>query len=201
MNSSVSSQATSLTDPKYIGPGVWYNTHLKAYEATDDRRIEEFMDHMYLLAEKFACKKCRKHIRQYIESHPLEDLKNLTNEEGRRIGMFKWAWLFHNAVNTRIHKPLVDWETAWEMYDEEIEVCSKNCDEVDHNDNNSVESKNISDKHEHYIEELPQDPVDRKSKIAQSYFMKVGIPDTLQKNGIYQNDEINNMVSFRSSSY
>lgn len=196
MTSVINPQVTSLTDPKYIGPGVWYNTHLTAYEATDDRKIDEFMDHMYLLADKFACKKCRKHIRQYIETHPLEDLRNLRNDDGRRIGMFKWAWLFHNAVNTRIHKPLVDWETAWAMYDEEIEVCSKNCDDTDQEESGSDEE--MEPVHEHYIEELPRDPMDRKSKLVQSYFMKIGIPATLQNNGIYVPED---MVSYRSVSY
>ena len=183
----MNSEANSLTDPKYIGPGVWYNIHLKAYEASDDKTIEEFIDYMYLLAMKFPCHKCRSHINKYIEDHPFEDLQNLRNKEGRKIGMFKWSWLFHNAVNTRIHKPLVDWETAWAMYDRDIEVCSKNCEAVD--EVNEVNPDRSND-----IQELPTDPLDRKSKLVQSYFMQIGIPDTLHNNGIYNKDE--SMVSF-----
>lgn len=177
--------ATNLTDPKYIGPGAWYTIHLKAYEATDDKRIDEFIDYMYLLAQKFPCKKCRKHINAYIESHPFEDLVKLKNKEGRRIGMFKWSWLFHNAVNTRLNKPLVDWETAWDMYDVEIEVCSKNCDDV----------SDPIDETKH-IKELPIDSNDRRSKLVQGYFMNIGIPNTLKNNGIYD-DGIEGMISFK----
>jgi hypothetical protein len=177
-------QINPLSDPKVIGPGTWYVTHLKAYEAINNKKIDEFIDHMYMLAEKFACKKCRKHINTYIEDHPFEDLINLTNEEGRKIGMFKWAWLFHNAVNTRIGKPYVDWETAWEMYsNDDFGVCSKNCDEVKDVEEHEME-------HQHIVEELPTDPMDRKSKLAQSYFMKIGIPTTLQKSGVYQEGDM-----------
>lgn len=193
----MNSEINSLTDPKYIGPGVWYNIHLNAYESTDDKGIEDFIDYMYLLALKFPCKNCRKHINKYIEDHPFEDLQNMTNDEGRRIGMFKWAWLFHNAVNTRIHKPNVDWKTAWSMYDQEIEVCSKNCDEVEEVSGNKKEGNRAEPDHQHYIEDLPTDPTDRKSKLVQSYFMKIGIPNTLHDNGIYE-DSIDDMVSFRS---
>ncbi len=210
MNTSIN----SLSDPKYIGPGVWFKMHLKGYEAVDDTRIEEFMDDIYLLAIKFPCKKCRKHINKYIEDHPFDDLINLTNDDNRRIGMFKWAWLFHNAVNTRIKKPLVDWETAWGMYDHEIEACSKNCNEVDdvdegdqsdqnptnqiqtnQNQPNPNQSSNISGR-KHYIEDLPINPTDRKSKLVQGYFMKIGIPNTLKNNKIEDNFE--NMISYRS---
>ena len=181
--------AISLTDPKYIGPGVWYNIHLKAYEATDNDKIEDFIDEMYLLAQKFPCKKCRTHINAYIESHPFDDLRHLKNKEGRLIGMFKWSWLFHNAVNTRLHKPIVDWETAWEMYDVEPEVCSKNCDNEDNHEKDQ-------------IQELPtNNSNDKRSKLVQGYFMKVGIPSVLNKNGIKPeaikelNDDITNGAS------
>ena len=191
---SVINPAIHLTDPKYIGPGVWYNIHLDAYEATDNKKINEFMDKMHLLAEKFPCKTCRAHINEYINTHPFKDLKHLKNKAGRKIGMFKWAWLFHNAVNTRLHKPLVDWETAWSMYDEEIEICSKNCQsDDDHSENNQSDHENSD--HDHHIEDLPTDPIARKDKLVQSYFMKVGIPNTLNQNGI---NDTNNMVTFRS---
>jgi hypothetical protein len=236
---STDNPATALTDPRYIGPGVWYNIHLKAYEAVDEGKIEEFMDQMYLLAHKFPCKKCRTHINAYIESHSFDDLRQLKNKDGRKIGMFKWAWLFHNAVNTRLHKSIIDWETAWNMYDVEIEVCSKNCEGEDHsndkqstidtfvgstvntstnplsnpstnpsinptgnqsinqqfNQQNKIQNKATS-KSSDYIEDLPSDPNERKSKLVQGYFMKIGIPSTLRNNGIYD-EGVDGMVSFR----
>jgi len=198
MNSSIN-PSLALTDPKYIGPGMWYDIHLKAYEATDNQKINDFIEHMNLLAEKFPCKACRNHINEYMNTHPFDDLKYLENKDGRKIGMFKWAWLFHNAVNTRLHKPLVDWETAWSMYDEEPTVCSKNCEsESDHNDNNenntndSNDNENNDDNDDNdseQINELPVDSRTKKEKLAQAYFMKIGIPDTLRKHGILDLNE------------
>ena len=175
-----------IGDPKYIGPGVWYLIHTKAKEATSDKTIEEFIDLMYMLEEKFACKNCRKHIGQYIDNHSFDDLIHLTNEDGTRIGMFKWAWLFHNAVNTRIGKPYVEWETAVEMFYKEQEVCSKKCEDAgdDHDDIPNSEPNKPNEPTD-LPSELPTDLSDRKSKLAQGYFMSIGIPSTLKKNGIY----------------
>ena len=200
-------------DPKIIGPGVWYVTHLKSKNATTDDKIDNFIEYMEFLASKFACMNCRKHIRSYIDTHPFEDLRYMTNENGDRVGMFKWVWLFHNAVNTRIHKPYVDWDTAWGMYDENVSVCSTNCDSVDSVDtvNNTVNNIKRSN-NENYIKEIRKspakivfsgtknskyssispskpkklfnEPIDRRSRLAQGYFMSIGIPETLHKNGI-----------------
>jgi len=191
-----------LGDPKYIGPGVWYVIHLRAKEATNDRAIDEFMKFIYMLAGNFVCKKCRKHMTDYIVSHPMEDLKNLKNEKGVNIGMFKWAWLFHNAVNTRIHKPIVDWNTAWEMYDNP-EVCDTKCDETEDTKIEEKEDHKTKDKEDHkvktkdkkenkkddkvetdeieyYKSDKPEATNDRRARLAQGYFMSVGIPKTLE---------------------
>jgi len=163
-----------LSDPTIIGPGVWYVTHLKAKNATDGAKIQEFIDYMHLLADNFSCKTCRKHINQYIKDHPFEDLIYFNDENGR-IGMFKWAWMFHNAVNTRIKKPYMDWKTAWGMYNEEFTICSENCTDGDSSNTKTEETIKI----------LPTNN-DRKSKLAQAYFMSIGIPNTLQNNGVYE---------------
>ena len=55
------------------------------------------------------------------------------------LGLFIWAWKFHNAVNSRINKPIMGWDTAYNLYSEkESLVCSKNCLDTDtdnHQDN------------------------------------------------------------------
>lgn len=172
-----------LSDPTYVGPGTWWVTHMKAKLATNEKTIDEFINYMNFLAQHFSCKNCRKHINEYMKSHPFSDLRNLKNEEGELIGMFKWSWLFHNAVNTRIGKPYIDWETAVGMYYNEIEVCSKNCEEAGHNNQEHPEHNQQDIAKEEKINDIPIS--DRKSKLAQGYFMSIGIPNTLKKNGIY----------------
>lgn len=141
-----------ITDPKIIGPGLWISIHIKAKYATTEETKQEFIDYMYLLSITFPCKNCRSHIKAYMETHPFDDLYNLKNDKDEEIGMFKWSWMFHNAVNTRIHKPYLSWETAWHMYDEDVEVCDTNCSGVEEPEKEVKKNK------------------PNKSKIIQGYF-------------------------------
>ena len=44
--------------------------------------------------------------------------------DNRMIGMFRWMWIFHNWVNSRLQKPLLGWETAISLYiDSECSEC------------------------------------------------------------------------------
>jgi hypothetical protein len=184
-----------LSDPKVVGPGVWWMTHMLARDAIDKESIDKFIKHMNFLAANFSCKNCRKHINEYMRLHSFDDLKNLKNKDGELIGMFKWTWLFHNAVNTRIGKPYIEWETAVEMFYTEPEVCSKNCEEVD---NNHEIKPELNEPEIVKINNLPSDlsSNERKSKLAQGYFMSVGIPNTLKKNGVLTDSK--SWVSFAS---
>lgn len=160
------------TDPKLYGP-VWVIIHIKAKHATTDQRKSEFIDFMYLLSVEFPCGKCRDHIQEYLSTHPFDAYMNLRNEKDEDIGMFKWAWMFHNTVNLRLHKPFIDWETALEMYDSGREVCT-NCNaansaanSVDNSPANSLDnSPNAS------YEEKPKGQKIDKKKIIQGYFLK-----------------------------
>ena len=135
-----------------------------------------------------------------MDTHTFSDLINLRDDNGDRIGMFKWAWMFNNAVNTRIEKNNIEWETAVEMFYNETEVCSTNCaaivdnnntDNTDNTNNNNTDNTDNTDTNNNNnsttdttVTDLPTDTPDRKSKLAQGYFMSIGIPNTLKKNGI-----------------
>jgi hypothetical protein len=105
------------------GPGTWLSIHLLAYNANDDRSKMSFIDFMELLRNGYPCAKCRKHMSDYILSHPIHSYWN----ENR--GFFKWSWLFHNAVNRRLGKPLLDYESAIGLYSGASHVCTAGCDE------------------------------------------------------------------------
>lgn len=115
-----------LSNPEKIGPGFWVHLHIRARRAQTEESKNSFIDDMYLLSVEFPCGKCRNHIKAYLENHPFDEYFNLVNDKGDQIGMSKWLWQFHNAVNARLGKPLMDWETCWEMYDTNREVCT-NC--------------------------------------------------------------------------
>lgn len=113
-----------VSDPEKIGSGLWISIHLKAKHAIDEKSKEAFIDYMFLLGEEFPCGKCRGHLQEYLRDHPFEPYMNLEDEKGHQIGMFKFSWLFHNAVNLRLHKPFVTWQNALAMYYSEGEPCN-----------------------------------------------------------------------------
>lgn len=115
------------TDPKKIGPGVWSTIHLKAKIALDAVSKEDFVKEMHFHYHYFPCLNCRKHIQEYMDTHPFQPFMTLIDENGVDVGLFKWSWYFHNAVNKRLGKPYMPWETAYELYhlaEHQIQPCT-----------------------------------------------------------------------------
>jgi hypothetical protein len=125
-----------ITNPKYIGPGVWLLIHQKAALIKNKKDQLDYIMFIKDICENFPCKFCRGHCKEYIEEHPLEDYIDVYIKENKikqYIGLFIWSWKFHNAVNERLRKPLMDWDTAYAIYvqqDENKKVCSKSCTEA-----------------------------------------------------------------------
>lgn len=129
------------TDPKYIGPGTWNSIHRYAYKAKSRSQQEGFINFMVEICQGFPCTVCRGHCTEYIKNHPMEEYLDVLveiNGEKMALGLFVWSWKFHNAVNARIKKPLMSWDTAYNLYSEtESLVCSKNCLEAEANINHN----------------------------------------------------------------
>lgn len=142
------------TDPKYTGPGTWNVIHQRAMAAKVHAKQLEFIEFMKETCTGFPCTVCRDHCTKYIATHPLEEYLDVTIEIGQikssvnstpaskvqgrdkalprntpiSIGMFIWSWKFHNAVNARINKPIMSWDTAYNLYaGGDSLVCSKSC--------------------------------------------------------------------------
>ena len=119
------------TDPKYIGPGTWNVIHRRSYKARTHEEQVNFIDLMKDICHGFPCVVCKGHCTEYIKNHPMEEYLDILvdiNGEKLALGLFVWAWKFHNAVNARIKKPIMSWDTAYNLYSEtEPLVCSKNC--------------------------------------------------------------------------
>lgn len=123
------SAARDLTDPKYTGPGNWYSIHKMAYEAQNEIKKRRFWDFMEFLRNNFSCQHCRQHMQQYIDANPIAPYWDKRDPTGREYGMFEWSWKFHNAVNKRLGKPLIDnMQDAMKMYSEEtLQKCGVGC--------------------------------------------------------------------------
>jgi hypothetical protein len=119
------------TDPKYIGPGVWNTIHKQAYLAQTPVRQQQFIIFMKDTCYRFPCKVCRGHCTEYIKNNPLENYLGST-VDGKPLGLFVWAWKFHNTVNARLNKPIMSWDSAITLYSEsDDKVCSLSCLEAD----------------------------------------------------------------------
>jgi Erv1 / Alr family len=157
-----------ISNPAIIGSGAWYIITLKAKHAITDEAKNEFIDFMYMLSVEFICGNCRNHIQAYLRDHPFEPYMNLKNDKGEDVGMFKWVWTFHNAVNIRLAKPYVDWETAWGMYDTGAEVCTNCTGSNSNSQRNSFDDSFEKDK----IKEVKKPIMMDKKAIIQGYFKK-----------------------------
>ena len=105
-----------LPDQQALGPGQWYTIHKIAKCATTERKKQFFVEFIDDVCEEMRCGRCKQHMIEYMQQNPFSPFWNMRDRDGSQIGMFKWTWLFHNSVNERLGKPIVDWETAKHMY-------------------------------------------------------------------------------------
>lgn len=120
-----------ITNPKYVGPGTWNAIHRTAYQARTPAEQKFFITWMTNVCHGFPCTICQGHCTEYIENHPMEPyMKVVVDIDGQKeaLGMFIWSWKFHNAVNTRLRKPIMDWLTAYNLYSGKHSLtCNQNC--------------------------------------------------------------------------
>lgn len=58
------------------------------------------------------CISCKKEWKQYLKT--LDDI-----DIYKRLSLFYWSWEIHNKVNIRLHKPLITYENALNIYTKE----------------------------------------------------------------------------------
>ena len=86
------------------GNKLWFNIHQDTYLADQYPNMRKnIIELLKFKFENFSCSKCKPHLLQYLKDNPLEKSNSL----------FKWSWEFHNAVNRRIGKLEMDYETAY----------------------------------------------------------------------------------------
>lgn len=119
------------TDPKYIGPGKWHDIHQLAWRAQDKVGKDMFKTFMTNTCENFPCSTCKTHCIEYMQNHPMKNYEDVLVEVGTEhlsLGLFVWAWKFHNSVNAKLGKPQMSWNTCYNMYSGKPGlICSKAC--------------------------------------------------------------------------
>jgi len=101
------------------GPGVHHAIKVWAKRHTH-KTMKNFDVFVIAQCEDFGCSKCTPHCKAYIKNHLPSKQKKRTakTKDGKVVDVtaFEWAVNFHNAVNARIGKPLVSFETAFDAY-------------------------------------------------------------------------------------
>jgi hypothetical protein len=133
------------TDPTYVGPGTWNVIHRRSFAAKTKEQQLAFIVLMKAICEGFPCMICRGHCVEYIKNNPMEPYMDVTvsiNGNNIILGLFIWAWKFHNAVNSRLKKPIMSWDTAYNLYSNtDSMICSKKCHEAEGLSGDPVPSK------------------------------------------------------------
>lgn len=81
-------------DRDQLGRSTWYLLH-DIVKHSNTKHEPAFTLFMNTLGVLYPCPQCREHITDYLESHQVEMTE-------------KWMCEFHNAVNVRLNKPIVD---------------------------------------------------------------------------------------------
>lgn len=119
-----------ITDPKSFGPGAWFTIHTLAHNAQSERDKKSFERDMKIICNGIKCSTCKSHCEQYLKDNPIKDYWNLKDKEDKEVGMFQWTWAFHNAVNKRLGKKELDFDTAYYLYSDSPDtVCTKEGEE------------------------------------------------------------------------
>jgi hypothetical protein len=98
-----------------LGPGGWYAIHTLAIISTNLNQQQYFTEFISTFCKNFGCGKCSKHCIKYVaDNPPLEYSNYLWKNE--KLGMLRWSWEFHNAVNSRLEKEFFSWEETLDLY-------------------------------------------------------------------------------------
>jgi hypothetical protein len=89
------------------GPATWCFLHASA-ASTD--HPEAFIKILRTLPETLPCPECRKHVLDFLERHPPEQMVVDAQTASR------YVFDFHNVVNVRLGKPLADARTVQARY-------------------------------------------------------------------------------------
>ena len=121
------------------GWGTWNSIHATGAWATTDDRIKFFDEWIRMITKNLECGDCINHATEYIKNNPPEQSED----------RFIWTWRFHNAVNRRIGKPEVDYQTASKKWlGGGVVACTSGCGEgnTQSSGNKTAPAGNTSDR-------------------------------------------------------
>ena len=193
---------SSNFDATQDGRGIWFIFQIKAILATTPELKKQFVDEMIFLSIHYPCEKCRNHIKKFLKDNPIELYLNVSRGD-RDIGMFKWIWSLHNSVNIRLGKPIMDFDTAFNLFDpNNIIPCNTGCAEESGESNKLEEYNklgNINPMSNIFSKSLNSSDSSDSSDSSETSDVILKYTDYLQKNNNYNNNPIN--IQFKENTY
>ena len=104
--------------------GIWFVFHNLARRIITENDKDCLMKVVYKTVDDFRCSACRGHAIEYLNSHSVDDYWTRVNDYGEDVGLFEYFWEFHNAVNLRIGKPVLNWDDAYQLYYKDVSMCN-----------------------------------------------------------------------------
>lgn len=114
---SQSYQKYAFISKKEWGNAIWYLLHfISANLPRELPAVQQlsFKSMIVCLRYLLPCDECRNHMTIYLAENPL--VAYLHNGQY----LFTWTWKFHNEVNVRLKKPILDHDVAYAMYQQDI---------------------------------------------------------------------------------
>jgi hypothetical protein len=137
------------------GPGLWTSLHCMSFNypenpTEDDKK--HYLSFFTLLGEMLPCIFCKQSYKIYLKYFPINDfLKN-------RYGCTYWVYTLHNLVNSKLGKPLMEFQQCVEIYEKKRAKCGKVIENsVEYETckkNNQIVDKKIINNYLHNIQEF-----------------------------------------------
>lgn len=119
------SRLERYSNPRVIGPGVWWLIHALCGKAVKTGEKEDFIMAYLLIKfirDNFPCKNCREHIQIFCEKNPIENFKYGEEKEYDSKGLFHWSYLLHSNANSYTGKENEDYDDVLQYFLED-NVC------------------------------------------------------------------------------
>jgi hypothetical protein len=90
--------------------------HMMASEVYNSKDEEFVINMVQLTCKRHPCSDCSSHCKEYLKSNDITKYKGIKDDKGNIIGLSKYLWEFHNAVNHRLGKSRMTWDTYYSIY-------------------------------------------------------------------------------------
>lgn len=104
-----------------IGSGLWYSIHTQSKYVNTKKDLNEFINFFENLIINIPCPVCREHAASYYAMNKIDDsILGSFYYENVDVSVFKWTYDFHNNVNHRLGKKVMEFSFAVNLYMKEF---------------------------------------------------------------------------------